>query len=484
MRTTLLSITNAARISLLGISVALVGACRPNPGAHSATDSASADQTVAVPTFPLTPEQMLDVSTLDLEVLSDQSFTSSLPSGASSRLRKVRVRYFSHQWKDGPWEGKVDLLIPADIPSKRRGVVFFSPGGSINVEEGVNLKRDLWERTAVELGIITASIPDAGKHLGEDEIHALADALFLRALKTRDLGWLPAYPFAALRARAATMIGKLTGTPVHTVIHMGSSISATHAWNWPLHDSRVKGLIATGDIGGVEDWFPLDGSLKDNSRPAFAALSRSPKDFQQSVIRLLDPLYHGGQLHHVLQIAGSGDFCSPPVSLAKYFAALGEPKHLAIVPNYGHGCASRRHVELARMWLEHLLENRPLTQVTFAEPPAFVDGRLHVRARVQSQARIERVQFVYATSPEPNFLRGVLLPDAPKRDKGYTRAQWQTVPMLKITAAGDAGEWTGSVELPAWQTGKKFVAGFVDVEDRHAGRAGYVSTAVHWLELH
>lgn len=479
-----LDVTNATRISLLAISFGLASACHATSGEASATDSASANPTAGSPVFPLTPEQMLDESTLDLKVLSDQPFTSTLPSGIGRQFRKVRVRYFSHQWKDGPWEGAIELLIPADIPANRRGVVFFAPSGSNNPAEGVDVRRDLWERTAVEMRIITATIPDAGSHLGKDSIHAVNDAFLNRAIESRDLSWLPAYPFAALRARAVTMIGKLTGVPVRTVIHMGYSISANHAWTWPLYDSRVKGLIATGDIGAIEDWFPLDGSLKNSSRPAFNAMSQAPRDLQQSALRLHDPFYHGAQLHNVLLIPCSNDPYAAPLAAAKFFAALGEPKHLSIVPNYGHECASRRHVDLARMWLEHLLGNRPLTEVAFVEPPAMVNGTLHVRAHVQGQAQVKTVQFVYATSAEPKFLRAVLMPDAPKQDKSYIAAKWQTVSMSKSAAADGSGEWTASVELPAGQTGKLFVAGFVDVEDRHEGLAGYASTAVHWLEVH
>jgi hypothetical protein len=210
-------------------------------------------------------------------------------------------------------------------------------------------------------------------------------------------------------------------------------------------------------------------------------MSQASRDFQQSALRLYDPFYYGAQLHNVLLIPCSNDPSVAPLAAAKFFAALGEPKHLSIVPNYGHECASRRHVDLARMWLEHLLDDRPLTQVRFIEPPAIVDGKLRVRARVQSQAQIKQVQFVYATSAEPNFLRGGLMPDAPKRDKGYAGAKWQTVSMMKSTDGSD--EWTAGVEFPAGQTGKLFVAGFVDVEDRHQDRAGYVSTAVDWIEL-
>jgi len=434
------------------------------------------------PVFPLTPKQMLDESTLDLKVLKDQSYVCSFPSGANRRLRRVSVRYFSHQWKDGPWEGTVELLIPDDIPADRRGVVFFAPDGPVNIEEGVTLRRDLWERTAVEMGIVIASMPDAGRHLGEDGLHAVSDAFLIRAIQSGDLGWLPIYPFAALRARAATMIGKLTGVPVQSVVHMGFSISATHAWNWPTYDQRVKGLIATGDIGCIEDWFPLDGSLKNSPRPAYNFLSQAPKDIQQTAIRLHDPFYYGGRLHNVLLIDGTSDPFVAPLPLAKFFAALGEPKHLSVVPNYGHGCNSRRHVDLARMWLEHWLGNRPLTQVAFVEPPALVDGKLWVRARVQSQAQIGKVQFIYVTSAEPNFLRGLLLPDAPKQS--YARAQWQSVPLMKSVTADGSGEWSASVELPAGQAGKLFVAGYADVEDCHDGWAGYASTAVHWLELH
>ncbi len=435
-----------------------------NTNGDSSTDGASVRDH-----FPLTPAEMLDQTTLQEKVLVDRMIDSTVHPG--TKMRHLRVSFFSHQWKDGPWRATVELLIPEKLDATREGVVVFAPLGSIHVAKGVDLKRDIFDRTVSELGIPIASIPKMGKHYGHEEIHDMSDHLTLKHLKTGDPSWMPIYPTAAVRARAATLIAKLTKKPVTHIIHMGSSISANHAWLWPLHDARVAALVATGDIGFYRDWFPSDGTVK-SSRPAFVAMSKASVALQEQSISLADPYAFGQEFKvKLLQIAGSNDFASPPLSVPKFLDALAGPTHLAVVPNYGHGCASARHPQLLRMWIDHVVDERPLSQVSVK---AFKtsDSQLQVLATVSGKAQIKAVNLVYTTTSEPNFLLPVIATGSSK--KKYTKATWKEAPM-KL----EGGSWYASVDLDH----APFVAAYVDVQDEHDGRQGYVSSGIEWLAV-
>lgn len=414
--------------------------------------------------FPATLEEALDATTLQLEILADQKVDrTSHPEG---RLRVVTVRYFSHNWMDGPWHGTIEVALPDPMPADWGGQAVMVPTGSINTEDGVDLRRDNLEFLALEYGIPTATIPFAGEHLGLSQPHALADHLFSKYVETGEPAWLPVYPQAVLRSRAFTAIGQLAGRPVTHAIQMGSSLSAALGWLWAAWDPRAKGFVATGDISHARKTFPLDGTAA-SQRAGHIALARATPQLIELGLRHADLYTYGSELTcPVLQIVGTNDWASPLEAVPEFVTALGGPVHLVYNPNYPHGTGSRRHVDLLRMWVAHVFYGRELTRVSATA--AVEDGRLTCRADVTGDAEVLSVDLVYTASEDPLFLRSRFLLGTPPEDH-YVRAVWQRLPMSRT----DTG-WTASValtdDLPST------LHCFVDVTDEVEGQRGYASS--------
>jgi Family of unknown function (DUF6298) len=421
--------------------------------------------------FPLTQEELEDESTLNEMILSDLLIAGT--KDAPQNLREVRVRFFSHNWKDGPWHGTVQVVIPEVIAPDRRGLVAMCPPcGDEKTREGLGMRRAFVEETARLLGIPVVFIPNMGEHFGAGKIHPVSDQLLLKFIETEDPSWLPSFPCSAVRGRALTMVGKLTGYPTTKAVHLGSSISAHHAWVWPLFDDRVKGLVATGSIGFSEDKHPTDGSFKMSSRPALEAIYNADPGVRKVIAEHTDPYHFGDRLRcSVLQIIGSKDFASPPSTLAKTLPKFGGPTHLIFVPNYAHGWKTLRHLAGFRMWIEHVFFERPLSKIRISNAN-YTKGRVTVTARVEGRPKTQNVQFVYATTSERNFLRSRFFKDTPK--KNYSRAKWESVRMTDNNNA-----WTATFSLP--DPSPRFVAGFVDMEDEIDQTTGYVSSQMLWL---
>ncbi|MHC4143805.1 MAG: hypothetical protein ACYSUD_03400, partial [Planctomycetota bacterium] len=204
----------------------------------------------------LTQQQAFDESTLDPVILSDRTVASR--THPDRQVRWVTVRFFSHDWKDGPWYATMTVAMPVKIRRECLGLaaITLSGVGKKGMEPDFNTLRDLAETTAMEFGIPVATMPQQGTHFGLTEIHELSDHLTKKFVETGDPSWLAGYPGAAVRARAVTMIGKLMGHPIHSVVHMGGSISAGQGWIWAAFDDRVKGLVASGSIGPFTKIYP------------------------------------------------------------------------------------------------------------------------------------------------------------------------------------------------------------------------------------
>ncbi len=425
--------------------------------------------------FPLTTAELADETTLKPQVISE-SYVEPTPD-ANRKLRWVEVRFFSHDWKDGRWFGKIHVVIPEPIAEDRQGLVVMCPMGSGHIQQGIDMRRDFFEQTARHFGIPVVSIPAVGEHFGHSQIHAMSDHLIMKFLDTGDPSWLPGYATCAVRSRTLTMVGHLTGHPVEQAIHLGSSISAHQAWIWPLYDRRVKAIIATGDVGFQRDKYPADRSFKRAKRPVFEAISKAGADLQTRLLEHTDPYLFGARLKcRVLQIAGTKDFASPPSTVDYFLQAIAGPTHLVYVPNYAHGTGSRRHLKAYRMWIDHVFFGRPISSVKLVNA-SYTGGQVTVTARLPNDApQVQHVQFVYATSSEPDFLRSRFLKSTPRNN--HVQAKWKTVPMER--RPGSDNEWTATFRPPG--PASSFVAGFVDVEDQAGTTKGYAASRMIWLE--
>jgi hypothetical protein len=417
--------------------------------------------------YPLTQQQAVDESTLDPVILADRTVDSR--THPDRKVRWVTVRFFSHDWKDGPWYATMTVAMPPKIRWERSGLaaITLAGVGKKGMEPGFDAKRDIVERTAMEYEIPVATMPQQGTHFGLTEIHELSDHLTKKFVETGDPSWLAAYCGAAVRARAVTMLGKLTGHQIHSVVHMGGSISAGQGWVWAAFDDRVKGLVASGSIG------PFTKTYANRPpRQRLRFLSEAPDEIKQLFLKHRDPITYARRINCPVLIAtGSNDQASPPTVLAEFVAAFQGPTRLATVPNGLHSPGTQRQAQTFRMWIDHTLFDRPLSRLSIEEL-SFEAGRITCCTRVNGKPVVQEVNLLYSRTNNSEFLASSYL-DARNKDN-YTRARWQMIPMSL-----DGETWTVMFDVP--NPRPKYVACFVDIRDEFEGRPGHLTSFIRLL---
>jgi hypothetical protein len=417
--------------------------------------------------YPITQKQAVDETTLNPVILEDRTVVSQ--THPDRQVRWVTVRFFSHDWKDGPWHATITVAIPPIIRRERLGLaaITLAGVGKKGMELDFDTKRDLAEAAAMEFGIPVATIPKQGTHYGLTEIHELSDYLTKKFVETGDPSWLAAYCGAAVRARAVTMIGKLTGCPIHSVVHMGGSISAGQGWVWEAFDDRVKGLVASGSIG------PFDKIYANRPpRQRLRFLSEAPDEIRQMFLKHRDPINSARRINCPVLIAtGSNDQASPPSVMAEFLGAFQGPRYLATVPNGLHSPGTQRQARTFRMWIDHTLFNRPLRQLSVKEL-SYTAGRITCCTLVTGKPTVQEVNLHYTGTNNPDFLDSFYL--KPRNKDNYTRAKWQMIPMIR-----NGQSRTVRFDVPSPRC--KYVACFVDVRDEFEGRPGHLTSFIRLL---
>lgn len=419
--------------------------------------------------YPLTPEQAVDESTLEPVILADRTITSR--THPDRQVRWVKVRFFSHDWKDGPWHATMTVAMPPKIRLDRRGLaaITLAGVGKKGMEPGFNAERDLAEHAAMEFGIPVATMPQQGTHFGLTEIHELSDHLTRRFVDSGDPSWLASYPGAAVRARAVTMIGRLTGHPIHSVVHMGASITAGQGWVWATLDRRVKGLVASGSIGPFSKVYP-----NRPPRERLRFLHEAPESIRALFTTHRDPMSFAPRIDCPLLIAtGSNDIASPPAAMPEFLSAFAGTTYLAIVPNGMHSPGTQRQAETFCMWIDHALLGRPLGRPSIVRI-SFAAGELKCRVRVDGETEVQEISLVWTRTDNPDFLATSHTGERSRRKDNYSQAHWESIPM---TRQDDA--WTVAFDVP--NPKPMYIAYFVDVLDTHQGRPGRVTSSIQQL---
>ncbi|MHC4518320.1 MAG: alpha/beta hydrolase family protein, partial [Planctomycetota bacterium] len=417
--------------------------------------------------YPLTPQQALDETTLDPVILADR--TAPSVTHPDRQVRWVTVRFFSHEWKDGPWHATMTVAMPPKIkrPCLGLAAITLAGVGKKGMEPDFDAVRDLAETTAMEFGIPVATMPQQGTHFGLTEIHELSDHLTRRFVETGDPSWLAAYPGAAVRARAVTMIGKLAGQPIHSVVHMGGSITAGQGWVWAAFDDRVKGLVASGSIGPFTKIYP-----DRPPRQRLRFLHEASAEIKDLFAKHRDPINYAPRIAcHVLIATGSNDPASPPAVMPEFAAAFKGPASLATVPNGLHSPGTQRQAETFRMWIDHTLFGRPLSGLSIEELSCHA-GKITCRATVTGRPTVKAVNLLFTRTDNPEFL--ATAHTVPRRKDNYTQARWQTTPMHR-----DGKTWTVTLAVP--NPKPKYIACFVDVRDELKGRPGHITSLIRQL---
>jgi len=422
--------------------------------------------------YTLTQQQAVDESTLDSVILADRTVDSR--THPNQQVRWVKVRFFSHEWKDGPWHADMAVAMPPEIQPNRRGLaaITLAGAGKKGMEPGFDANRDLAEQTAMEFGIPVATMPQQGTHFGLTEIHELSDYLTKRFVETGDPSWLAAYPGAAVRARAVTMIGKLTGYPIHSFVHMGGSITAGQGWVWATHDDRVKGLVASGSIGPFSTVYPTRPP-----RERLRFLHEAPMEIGDLFRRHRDPISFAPRIDCPVLIAtGSNDIASPPAVMPEFLRAFAGPAYLATVPNGMHSPGTQRQAETFRMWIDHTLFDRPLSEPSI-EQASYTAGRFSCRTQVASEATVQEVNLIWTRTNNPDFLATSHTGARSQKKDNYSQANWVTAAMTRQGAV-----WSVTIDVP--DPVPAHIAYFVDVLDTHQGRPGRVTSPTRQLSQH
>ncbi len=424
---------------------------------------------------PVSTTEALDESTLREQILSRKEI--SHPDFPGRRLERLKVRFFSHRWKDGDWFGTTRILVPDRLDPRHAGWIFIAPTASSNPMPDLEMERDHHAWVALTFGIPVATVPQSGKHFGLSEIHKLSDHLSGRFLDTGDPSWLALYPFAALHMRAATLVGKIVGIPTKRTIQMGSSITAHQLWKTAACDPRLAGMIITGDMGLYEKT-RTGGARKSRKitpqRPVMARLDQAPAEVKAQLIRHVDKAVHARDVQApLLWIVGSNDFATSLPHISEFLGRFRMEKHLVFSPEYGHGCASWHHVRSVRMWIDHLLNGRPLTRL---ETPQIVwnERTLRIRVRARSEAELLGIRLYLCQAKDLHYFDSVWSVEG--RWNGYRQARWESKFLEK---RGD--HWEAQIDLTP---GRGPNLGLFLVANDRAGKSdGHTSLPMQWIHL-
>ena len=425
--------------------------------------------------LPVSLSAAADQSTLREVVLNERDYEHPDFPGVKARI--VRVRYFSHEWKDGPWFGELRVCLPPTIKPEHRGMMAMCPAASSNTRPGLDFLRDYLVGTALHFGIPVATIPQGGEHFGKREIHQLSDHLTGRFLDTADPSWLAVYPFAALHMRAHTLVGKIAGAPTMRVVQMGSSITAHQAWKAAYYDRRIVGLVCVGDMGLYlkTRTASVDRLRKISaSRPVFVRIADAPSEYRDILVEHLDKALYGKKVRASLLMAvGSNDYAVSPDYLPEFLDGFPMDRHLTLSPNYPHGCGSAVHLSSFRMWIDHCLLDRPLTKVVAMKFNWSDRNTLRISAKVEGEPEVSSVKAYFVQTSEPSFRASKFSADAVRQN--YTKAKWQEIEM---SAAG--GRFSADLALVA--DGGAYVAFWVQASDTASRTPGHAASHPQWAK--
>ena len=90
--------------------------------------------------YPLTQQQAVDESTLDPVILADRTVPSR--THPDQEVRWVKVRFFSHDWKDGRWHAEMTIAMPPKIRRDRLGFAAITLAGV--GKKGIDIS-DAWK---------------------------------------------------------------------------------------------------------------------------------------------------------------------------------------------------------------------------------------------------------------------------------------------------------------------------------------------------
>lgn len=350
-------------------------------------------------------------------------------------VRRLEVKFYSQEIAGRRWGHPAVVFLPADphvyqTPERRGRVVVIAQRSVDDSQTGPwrdSFLGSYGEPIAVRTGYPTMVLPVPGEY--DESAGAEIDIDFLNGLvrRTKDPVDHDYFRLAVPYLRALDVFAELLHEPKIRAVIGGHSKRATSAITAAAADpDRVAGLVYMGN------------------ESIFA-------NMEHTFLRAISPFYTQAQINcPVLYIGGTNEEGYQMFAINKIQARVKPSWTIEIIPNYRHSEQSETHFLDWQMWVSHIFEGRPITQIDGLEYEEAAEGTIF-RAHVRSPNRIITAAVWYVYCDDLPFWRDLV---------------WYTENMF----------WKRGDLYEGFVTGKLPDAWLVEVKDIAFGYPGYVST--------
>ncbi len=372
----------------------------------------------------LWPKVMKHAVPLEFTVKTDEIVASD--TDPSQKLRKVTAHFYSQELDGKKWGHPCVIFLPADTdrngPPERRGkvVIIGSPAESafpIHVDK-------YGEPIAARTGYPTMVISNPGE-----------------------------YPDGSIIERDIRVLDKLRQETGQNYFSMNCQLAVVY----------VKAMDALQQFLGLEDLKAVIGGHSKRGRSATVAAAvdsrvASPIIMGNEGVYSTDRISPGLSFHHgffqdqvsvpVFYLGATNEDGYKMFNVNILQERLKRPMTIELIPNYCHSNFSEIQFMDFLMWVSHIHDGRPITEITDVSHER-QNGRSVFRAKVVSEAKVQMVRawFVYSD------------------DDAWRDLMWYHLIMEK---KGDSYE--------ALLYGKIADAFMIEVGDIALGNPGYVSS--------
>lgn len=363
---------------------------------------------------------------LKYKIIKDEIVPSSVIP--SLNLRRIELRFSSQVV--GQWERRMEhtaiIHLPAlpeiySSPEKKGKVVIIAgPCGDSTIVD------DYGEPIASRMGYPTMVLSNPGEYDGQNGESCWVYFFRSLLLDTRDPINHQYFRFAIPYLRAIDIFENILQQKNIKAIIGGHSKRAPAAFNAAaLGPDRVAGVIYMG----MESIFA---------------------DYEGKEWECISPVHSQEEVRcHVFYIGATNEDGYEMFNITRLMSKMRRPWTIEIIPNFHHATYSEIQALDWMMWIAHLFESRPLTQISDLRFEENEEGTIF-RAKIDSPNKILQAKVWYVYCDDVPYWRDLM---------------WYPV-FLKKTDS----------HYEAFVSGKIPDAWFVEVKDIAGGYVGYVSS--------
>ncbi len=360
------------------------------------------------------------------KVLKDEEVRSD--TDPRQKLRRLEVRFTSQVV--GQWERRMEhtavVYLSADesafaAPERRGKVVIIA-----NAYGDTLMVDNYGEPIAARTGYPTMVLPIPGEYDGHDGESCWVYFFRTLLMDTNDPDNHQYFRFAIPYLSALDVFSALLGEKNIRAVIGGHSKRAPAAFNAAAMDpERIAGVVYMG----------MESTFAGYEGKEWAGIS--PVHSQESVEC------------PVLYLGATNEDGYEMFNISRLQAKMRRPWTIEYIPNYRHATSSEVQILDWQMWISHIFEGRPLTQISNLSHEETAEGTVF-RARIESPNKIIQTKVWYVYCDDVPYWRDLM---------------WYPVYLHR---AGDLYE--------AFLPGKLPDAWLVEVKDIAGGFVGYITS--------